>query len=326
MKFTIGFEKEDAKKLHEYWDDIIENQQWSEGKFTEIFEEKWSEYNQLNSVSFSTWSGAALAVLEFFNVKERTVLCPSNTFMATPLSVVKAGGHVEFVDCNKEDLCLSLEDLKTKIDKYNPVAVWVVHIGGHIAFQIEEIANLCKEKGIILLEDCAHSHGASWNGQKAGVWGDAGLYSFYATKTISTGEGGMLVTDNNDLIEFAKKYRNYGKFDYKVEGLNYRMSEFTAAIGCVQVDRQDDIIVWKNEYAKKHLDSQYPNRVILPEGMVSGYYKYIVFEQIEKSTGKVYDQPCHKIMNRNCKLPNTDWIAQNHWCVPLYYKGDAEGR
>jgi len=322
MKFTIGFENEDTRKLHEYWDDIIENQQWSEGKFTEIFEEKWSDYNQLNSVAFSTWSGAALAVLEFFNVKGKTVLCPSNTFMATPLSVIKAGGNVEFVDCNKEDLCLSLEDLKAKIEKYNPVAVWVVHIGGHIAFQIKEIAALCKEKGIILLEDCAHSHGASWNGQKAGVWGDAGLYSFYATKTISTGEGGMLVTDNKDLIEFAKEYRNYGKFDYKVEGLNYRMSEFTAAIGCVQVDRQDDIIKWKNEYAKNNLDSRYQNRVIFPEGMVSGYYKYIVFDQIEKSTGKVYDQPCHKIMNRNCELPNTDWIAQNHWCVPLYYKGD----
>ena len=56
--------------------------------------------------------------------------------------------------------------------------------------------------------------------------------------------------------------------------------------------------------------------------MVSGYYKYIVFDQIEKSTGKVYDQSCHKIMNRSCELPNTDWIVQNHWCVPLYYKGD----
>jgi hypothetical protein len=58
--------------------------------------------------------------------------------------------------------------------------------------------------------------------------------------------------------------------------------------------------------------------------MVSGYYKYIVFEPIEKSTGKVYDQPCHKIMKKTYRLPNTDWIAQNHWCVPLYYKGDAE--
>ena len=92
MKFTIGFEKEDTRKLHGYWDDIIGNQQWSEGKFTGKFEEKWSEYNQLNSVSFSTWSGAALAVLEFFNVKEETVLCPSNTFMATSLSVIKSSG------------------------------------------------------------------------------------------------------------------------------------------------------------------------------------------------------------------------------------------
>ncbi len=216
----------------------------------------WSEYNQLHSVAYSTWSGAARAVLEFFNIKGKIVLCPSNTFMATPLSVVKAGGKVEFVDCNKNDLCLSVEDLKVKIEKYDPVAVWVVHIGGHIAFQIQEIANLCKEKDIILLEDCAHSHGASWNRKKAGVWGDVGLYSFYATKTISTGEGGMLVTNNKDLIEFAKQYRNYGKFDYKVEGLNYRVSEFTAAIGCVQVERQDEIIAWKNEYAKKYLDPQ----------------------------------------------------------------------
>lgn len=322
MKFTIGFEKEDTKKLHDYWDEIIKNQQWSEGKFTEEFEEKWAEYNRLHSVAYSSWSGAALAVSEYFNVNGKVVLCPSNTFMATPLSVIKAGGKVEFVDCNKEDLCLSFEDLKIKIEKYNPVAVWVVHIGGHVAFQIEEITALCKEKGIILLEDCAHSHGASWNGKKAGAWGDAGLYSFYATKTISTGEGGMLVTNNKDLLDFARQYRNYGKFDYKVEGLNNRMSEFTAAIGCVQVNRQSDIIAWKNEYAKKQLDPQYPNRVIFPEDMVSGYYKYIVFDQIEKSTGKVYDQPCHRIMKKDYELPNTEWIAQNHWCVPLYYKGN----
>ena len=69
MKFTIGFEKEDAKKLHEYWDDIIENQQWSEGKFTGEFEEKWSEYNQLNSVSFSTWSGGCSSSIRVFQCK-----------------------------------------------------------------------------------------------------------------------------------------------------------------------------------------------------------------------------------------------------------------
>ena len=324
MKFTIGFEKEDEGKLYKMWSEIIESHNWSEGKFTRMFEDKWSTYNGADSVAFSSWGGAALAALEFFNIREKIVLCPSNTFMATPLSIIKAGGNVEFIDCNKGDLCMSAEDLKNKIDNYNPSAVFVVHIGGHIASQIEEISKLCKEKGIVLIEDCAHAHGASWNGKKAGTWGDVGIYSFYATKTISTGEGGMLVSKNNDLIEFAKKYRNYGKFDYDVEGLNYRMNEFTAAIGCIQVDRLDEIVNWKNEYAQKHLDTKFSNRVKFPEGMVSGYYKYIVFEKIENSTGKVYEQSCHEIMKKNYELPNSDWIARNHWCVPLFYKGDIE--
>ena len=321
MKFTIGFEKEDTKQLHRMWDEIIETQKWSEGKFTQSFEEKWSIYNNADSVAFSSWGGAALAALEFFKVKGKTVLCPSNTFMATPLSIIKAGGLVEFVDCNKDDLCMSLEDLREKIEKYKPIAVFIVHIGGHVAFRIKEIARLCREKGIILLEDCAHAHGSSWNGKKPGVWGDAGIYSFYATKTISTGEGGMLVSKNKDLINYARKYRNYGKFEYEVKGLNYRMSEFTAAMGCVQVDRLDEIVGWKNEYARKYLDPRFSKRLMFPKGMISGYYKYIVFEPIEKSTGKVYDQPCHKIMKKAYELPNTEWVTQNHWCIPLYYKG-----
>jgi len=321
MKFTIGFEKEDTKKLHKFWDEIIQTHQWSEGNFTRIFEEKWSEYNSTNAVGFSSWAGAALAALEFFDIKGKTVLCPSNTFMATPLSVIKAGGNVEFVDCNKNDLCLSLDDLRLKIDTYKPAAIWVVHIGGHIAFQIDEIAALAKEKGIILLEDCACAHGARWNGKKAGTWGDAGIFSFYATKTITTGEGGMLLTNNAELVEYARKYRNYGKFDYRVPGLNYRMNEFTAAIGCLQVGRLDEIVAWKNEYAQKYLDPKFHKRVRFPEGMVSGYYKYIVFDPFEKSTGKVYDQPCHRIMNKEYELPNTDWVSKNHWCVLLYYKG-----
>jgi dTDP-4-amino-4,6-dideoxygalactose transaminase len=144
----------------------------------------------------------------------------------------------------------------------------------------------------------------------------------YATKTISTGEGGLLVSANEDLIDYSKSYRNYGKFDYKIEGLNYRMNEFTAAIGCIQTDRLDDIVAWKNNYAEKNLNPNYSKRLIFPENMISGFYKYIVFEKIEKSTGKVYDEPCHKIMKKVYDLPNTDWVAQNHWCVPIYYKGN----
>jgi dTDP-4-amino-4,6-dideoxygalactose transaminase len=320
MKFTIGFDKRDLPTLHNYWDKIIENNRWSEGYYTDLFEEKWCEYNNLFSVAFSSWTGGALAAMSYFQVKGKTVLCPSNTFMATPLAVIQSGAKIEFVDCNKEDLCMSFDDFKMKCEKYQPAAAWIVHIGGHIAFEIEMISAFCRDNNIILFEDCAHAHGSSWNGKKPGMWGDAGVYSFYATKTISTGEGGMLVSKHDELIEYAKKFRNYGKFDYEVPGLNFRINEFTAAIGVVAVDRLPEIIEVKNEYTSK-LDLQYSNRVKMPAGMVSGYYKYIVFDPIENSTGKVYDQPCHEIMGRHDELPNTDWIAKNHWCVPIYYRG-----
>ena len=70
----------------------------------------------------------------------------------------------------------------------------LVHIGGHLAFESERIARYCRDHGIFLLEDCAHAHGAGWDGRRPGTFGDAGVYSFYATKTVSTGEGGVLVT------------------------------------------------------------------------------------------------------------------------------------
>jgi dTDP-4-amino-4,6-dideoxygalactose transaminase len=136
------------------------------------------------------------------------------------------------------------------------------------------------------------------------------------------GEGGILATADPGLLEYARRSRNYGKPDYAVAGQNQRITEFGAALGVVQVERMPDIVAWKKAYAEKHLDPKFPNRVKFPEGMVSGYYKYIVFDPVEKSTGKVYDQPCHRIMGRDDALPGTDWAAKNHWCVPLYYKGE----
>jgi dTDP-4-amino-4,6-dideoxygalactose transaminase len=214
---------------------------------------------------------------------------------------------------------MSFEDFERKAERHRPRAAWLVHIGGHIAFDSEPIAAYCRENGIFLIEDCAHAHGASWNGTKPGTYGDAGVYSFYATKTVSTGEGGMLVSRHPDLLEFARGFRNYGKPSYAVEGLNFRISEFTAAIGLVQAERLDEIVAWKNEVARTELDPLHPSRLELPEGMTSGYYKYVVFDPIERSTGKVYDQPCHRIMGHHVDLPNTDWVAESHWCVPLYY-------
>ena len=325
--FSIGFDPRDKTCVYAYWDEIFHSQQWVEGKFTRLFEERWSAWNGLSAVAMSSWAGGAMACMEYFRLKGRHVLVPTNTFMATPLAVMKSGATVVFGDCNRADLCLSYEAVAEAAAREPLAAVWLVHIGGHLAFDTPRIAEFCRSRGIVLLEDCAHAHGASWNGQKPGSWGDAGVYSFYGTKTISTGEGGMVVSKHPALIEFARRYRNYGKPDYSVEGLNYRMSEFTAALGVVQVDRMEEIVAWKRAYAATYLDSKFSNRVRLPEGMVSGLYKYIVFEPIERSTGRVYDTPCHVIMRRGGSFPHAEWVARNHWCVPLYYDSnmDEEG-
>ena len=287
----------------------------------DAFEARWAEWNCLPSLGLSSWAGGALAALEFAGVRGETVLCPSNTFMATPLAVLAAGGRPAFVDCNREDLCASFADFEREAERLRPRAAIVVHIGGHIAFEIERIAEYCRANGIFLIEDCAHAHGATWSGRHPGGWGDAGIYSLYATKTISTGEGGMLVSSNGDLLDFARAHRNYGKPDYRVDGLGQRMSEFTAALGLVQVERLPEIVAWKNEVASRHLDPLFTSRIELPEGMVSGLYKYIVFEPLQRSTGRVYDEPCHRILGSDRTLENTDWIADSHSCVPLYYHG-----
>jgi perosamine synthetase len=319
-RFAIGFDHRDRARLHELWEQALDSERWSDGPITEAFETAWARWNGLPAVATSSWSGSALAALEYAGVRGETVLCPSNTFMATPLAVLAAGGHVEFVDCNRDDLCASYADFEEKLYRTRPKAAFLVHIGGHIAFEAQRIADLCRAEGVFLIEDCAHAHGASWSGRRAGTYGDAGVWSFAPTKTISTGEGGMLVSGDPGLIEFAHAFRSYGKPDHAVAGLNYRMNEFTAALGLIGVERLDEIVSWKNETARERLDPVHPHRLELPSGMLSGFYKYIVFAPIERSTGKVYEMPCHRIMGHACDLPNTDWVAVNHWCVPLYYR------
>src|SRR3954469_12662681 len=263
-RFAIGFDQRDRERLHALWEQVFDSQQWSEGELTRSFEAAWSASNGLDAVAFNGGTGAALAAREWAGVRGETVLMPSNTFMATPLAAISAGARVEFVDCNRDDLCMSFDDLERKVHQHKPRAVFLVHIGGHLAFDSHRIADLCAAEGIVLIEDCAHAHGAEWNGRRAGSFGDAGVWSFAPTKTISTGEGGMLVSRHEDAVECARAFRNYGKPDYAVHGLNFRLNEFTAAIGVVQTERLPEIVRWKNEALRLHVDPVYPSRLQLP--------------------------------------------------------------
>lgn len=324
---VIPFNAECRKRYYTLLDQVFDSSMWSDGNMQRQFEEKFSSFCGIDGKAVSSGGTGLLTILDYLDVRGCDVVVPANTFWATAQAVVKAGGNVIYADCSKKDLCLSVETIKAAITP-NTKAVIIVHIGGHIAFEIDKIANFCKEKNIFLIEDCAHAHGASWNGRCAGSWGFAGSYSFYATKTIPMGEGGIVVSHNRDFLEFAEKYRNYGKkiIDGNVtyplrNGFNYRINEITAALGIVQIEQAEKILSWKRELASKY-DEIFENRVRFPKGMVSGYYKYIVFDyNLKEVTGQVFGKNDlgYRIEGKDMTLENSEWVTEHHRCVPIYY-------
>ncbi|HOK41853.1 MAG TPA: DegT/DnrJ/EryC1/StrS family aminotransferase [bacterium] len=314
----IPFEIEFRKKYYKLLDEVFDSNFLSEGKMVDRFEDLFSEYTKLYCAAVCNGGAALEAILRYIDIKNKDVIVQSNNFICDVFAVKKNNGNVIFADCSKKDLCLDLQSLKDKVTQ-NTKAVILTHIGGHLSFEISEIADFCEKQNIYLIEDCAHSHGATYNERHAGSFGFAGFYSFYSTKTMPLGEGGMVVSKNKDIIDWVKKYRNYGKFEYKIEGFNCRMNEITAAFGIIQMERLPMILEWKNQLAEKY-NQIFNNRIKFPKGMKSGYYKYIIFDtKLKEETGKVFGEPCHIICKSNINLPNTEWVAEHHCCPPIYY-------
>ena len=156
-------------------------------------------------------------------------------------------------------------------------------------------------------------------------FGDAGVYSLYATKTVSSGEGGVLVSGNEDLLEYAaqvpqlRQVRSPGRRpQLPDERVHRRRSRWSRPSG------------WRRSSpgrtsTRASISTRvHPARLAAPRGDdAPASTSTSSSRQIEKSTGKVYDQPCHRIMGRSDELPNTDWVAENHWCVPLYYRPES---
>ncbi len=316
MKLPI--EKTHRRAYYRLCEEVFDSNFLSEGKMNERFAAAFGKSAGANAWPVTNCGLGLMALLSLAGVKGKEVIIPANTFMADAFAAHFAGGKPVLADCNRNDLCLSVEDVARKITSRTG-AVIVTHIGGHLAFDINELAQLCRRKRIPLIEDCAHAHGAAWNGRTAGTFGWAGVYSFYSTKTMPLGEGGMFVSRDAKVIAAAKKFINYSKWDYTPPGMNCRMSELMAAFGLVQLKRLPAILKWKRALAKKY-DRIFARRVEFPAGMVSGYYKYIVFDYaLREETGKVFADPCQRYLQRAGKLPNSEWVAQHHACPPIWY-------
>lgn len=129
----------------------------------------------------------------------------------------------------------------------------------------------------------------------------------------------MVVSRHGQVIDFVRSFRNYGKHDYRVAGFHGRMTELTAALGVVQMERLPEILRFKRGLARQY-DALFPRHLELPPQAESGYYKYIVFDTpLKEEVGKVYGELCHALRGQKGGFPESEWVARHHACPPIWY-------
>jgi len=276
---------------------------------------------------------AILSIYKHFRNK-KTIFLQSNTMYGVKAIANTSGLDIcGYVDCDLDYLMPNYDQVAEfiqSIDKPEESVFLLTHIGGWVNPDIESIANLCREKGIALVEDCAHSLGSLLNGKHTGLFGDAGVYSLYATKTIPAGEGGIVVTNDNMLFEMVQKFSIYDRFDQKLNlGVNIRMSELNALVSYSVISETESIIQNKYNIAKKYITAckEFNWEYIDPikNGQRSNFYKFTLisrsispineFKQIKMRTSPVYDYSLGADLAE---------ITKRHICLPIWYKLEDE--
>lgn len=212
------------------------------GKNVKHFEEKFSKYiNTKYACAVNSGTAALHTALRCLNLKKNDeVIVPAISFMSTATSVIQNGNIPIFCDVNLSDYCLDVSDLKKKITKKTK-AIIVVHFTGNVC-DMDKIIQIAKNKKIKIIEDCAQSHGSKYKGERVGSFGDISCFSFYATKHMTTGEGGILCHNNKTYDQISKQFINHGlknRDEHEILGFNYRMNEMSAVIGLEQLKNLD---------------------------------------------------------------------------------------
>lgn len=267
----------------------------SRGKYIEKFEKKFSQFIKIkHSVSVVNGTTALhLALLSLDIKKNDEVIVPTFTYIAPVNAIKYVGAKVKFIDSKLSTWQLDetkLEKLITKKTK----AVITPHLLGQ-SCNILKIKNICKKKKIFLIEDCAEAFGNYYNGRHLGTFGDVSTFSFFGSKTITTGEGGMVVTNNKKIAKKIYKLKTVGvaeKINYwhDIIGYNYRMTNICAAIGLAQLNNANKIIskkinVYKNY--KKFLSPHIFNANYEPKNFKSAFWLINIFLENKSQRDKL---------------------------------------
>jgi perosamine synthetase len=299
-----------------------------------------------HAIAVSSGTAALEIGMRCMNVKGREVIVPTETFVASANAVLLAGGRPVFAEVRPDTLCLDVDDVARRITP-KTAGVLVVHMAGLIQPDIDALAKLCDERGLFLAEDAAHAPGARMGPRSAGALGKFGCFSFYPTKLITTGEGGMLTTDDDAIDGLVRSYRNHGAnsngADYVRVSANLRMPEISAALGIVQLAHLAEFIEKRCHIASlyaKHLEGT-KGLSTIPRPMEGRhvFWNYIVMlaEGIDRAavakrlsdvgvpSAWPYDPPCHlqpvfmkELGSHDGDLPHSERALKRHLALPMH--------
>jgi perosamine synthetase len=340
-----------------------EEQQWLQQELVEIlngrlsmgprvaeFEQKFAAYcGAEHGVAFPSCTSALEAGLGALGIgPEDEVLVPVETFVATGMAVHLSGARPVFTEIDLSTFCMDFEDAWSRVTSRTRGAI-VVHFGGLIPARFPEFVERMHSKGMFVMEDAAHAHGAELNGLRAGALSDAACYSFYPTKIMTTGEGGMLVTSREDVARYARSAQNRGldldqpQEIYAVPGRNNRFTEIAAAMGLSQLRSLPEFLARRREvaaiYDRLLAESELLRPLLPAAGSVPSYWRYTVIpllpfdreslrDALQKegiSTDWPYDPPMHlqpsfrKLLGTAPgMLPVSEEVLSQHFCLPMH--------
>lgn len=253
-----------GKKEKEYVNECLDST-WisSKGKFISLFENKFSEYVQCDYSTTCTNGTVALhlALLALDIKKGDEVIVPTLTYIASVNAISYVGAKPIFIDSENEYWQINTKKIEEKITS-NTKAIIVVHLYGH-ASNMEDIIKIAKKHNLKIIEDCAEAFGTKYKNTHVGSFGDIATYSFFGNKTITTGEGGMITTNNEFLYKKIIKLKGQGltedrEYWHDIIGYNYRMTNIACAIGLAQIERVEYVLEQKRkiaQYYKENLKS-----------------------------------------------------------------------
>jgi perosamine synthetase len=342
------FCEEDRKWIHQEIDYILDGV-LSMGPNVQAFEQEFAaRIGVRHAIAMNSCTSTLEAALLALGAPGREVIIPAETFIATGMAVHFAGGIPVFAEISESTLCLDLEDVKRRVTPQT-AGVILVHMAGLITPHILELREFCVDNGLFLIEDAAHSPGARYKNQESGSFGHAGCFSFFPTKVITAGEGGMLTTNDDAVAAFARSFQHRGRDIqskvecYTIPGRNVRMTEFAALLGRTQLGRLDEFLLRRRQIASVYAGelNNFPElKVVLPHHIESSsFWKFPILLQRSEdrvaitnhmtSAGIAVDwayqpalhmQPvfCNLYDTRQGQLPRTEDILSRHMCLPCH--------